>query len=199
MRVLFVLLISLVFCSCLVAGSTLRADDKKEEERWEKGERDFLAMEALLKLEEKEWALEAIQRIDKIRKELDEAERIELFRLKPVPLTDKTKDCKQLFHGYEILFTKKVETPEQRTEAGSFVGKILHWDLLLRMAYCYNPRHGMRASIGKRTLDFVICFECSQIVVYEGDESLGRFALVHMKENPIKRIMDEVENKAKQR
>jgi hypothetical protein len=32
---------------------------------------------------------------------------------------------------------------------------------------CFNPRHGIRAVRGERTVDAVICFECSRVEFYE--------------------------------
>jgi hypothetical protein len=41
-------------------------------------------------------------------------------------------------------------------------------------AKCFNPRHGLRISDGKRTTDVLICFECRNFEVYfEGNKSVG--------------------------
>ena len=35
---------------------------------------------------------------------------------------------------------------------------------------CFDPRHGVRVTTGADTFDFLICFECSKIHVYSGDQ-----------------------------
>ena len=35
-------------------------------------------------------------------------------------------------------------------------------------AGCFRPRHGIRVTLDGKTSDFVICFECWQVKVYEG-------------------------------
>ena len=37
---------------------------------------------------------------------------------------------------------------------------------------CFWPRHALRVVSGRRTVDFLICFECSQIYAYEGSSRL---------------------------
>jgi hypothetical protein len=39
----------------------------------------------------------------------------------------------------------------------------------LMLAACFFPRHGIRATVGKQNVDFVICFECSMVYIYRGD------------------------------
>jgi hypothetical protein len=34
------------------------------------------------------------------------------------------------------------------------------------LAYCFDPRHAIRASVGAQTIDLLICFECSKILVH---------------------------------
>ena len=39
-------------------------------------------------------------------------------------------------------------------------------------AKCFDPRHGIRASVDGKTVDLVICFECSWVYVfYDKDEN----------------------------
>ena len=35
---------------------------------------------------------------------------------------------------------------------------------------CFDPRHGIRATAAGKTVDLVICFECSWVYSYFGDE-----------------------------
>jgi hypothetical protein len=36
-------------------------------------------------------------------------------------------------------------------------------------ARCFIPRHGIRATHDGKTVELVICFECSQLWVHQGD------------------------------
>ena len=38
---------------------------------------------------------------------------------------------------------------------------------------CFIPRHGIRLVREKKTYDLVICFQCLQICVYEGEKEVG--------------------------
>ena len=35
---------------------------------------------------------------------------------------------------------------------------------------CFNPRHGIRATHDGKTVELVICFECSSFDIYSGSE-----------------------------
>jgi hypothetical protein len=181
---------------CLLPPLGFSADDKEEKERWEKLEKQLAELEPAL--EKEEWAVKLKQSISELTKELQKAERIEVFRLNPNPLPDEGKDAKRAFHGYAILVEGQAETAERRKEVASFLGKTLHWNEF-RKALCFNPRHGLRAVSGKQTLDFLICFECYRVQVFEGDKLRSSFALSHPKDNPIEQMLRDVEKKAKER
>jgi hypothetical protein len=187
---------SVALILCLMTPLGLSADDKEEKERWEKLEKRLAELEP--GLEKEEWAVKAKQLINELTKELQNAERIEVFRLNPKPLPDEGKNTKRGFHGYAILIEGQTETAERRKEIASFLGKTLHWNEL-RKALCFNPRHGVRVVSGKQTLDFLICFECYRVQVFEGDKLHSSFALSQPKDNPIEQLLRNVEKKATER
>ena len=43
------------------------------------------------------------------------------------------------------------------------------------VALCFNPRHGIRVRQGDSVLDLVICFECLQVEVFEGEQRAASF------------------------
>ena len=43
------------------------------------------------------------------------------------------------------------------------------------VALCFNPRHGIRVRQGDSVLDLVICFECLQVEVFEGEQRGASF------------------------
>ncbi len=46
-----------------------------------------------------------------------------------------------------------------------------HWggDVVM----CFNPRHGVRIRSGDTTHDLIICYECSQVMIFRGDMRVG--------------------------
>lgn len=71
---------------------------------------------------------------------------------------------------------------------------MLHWNDL-RKALCFEPRHGVRVSLENRTLDFVICFACNRVKIFEGEKLLSEFALARSKNNPIDQILHQLKKK----
>jgi hypothetical protein len=172
-----------------------RGDDKQQKERWEELEKELAQQEA--NLEKDESTVRLKQFIAKMTEHLDKADRISLFRLDPEGLPEKDKEGKKEFHGYEIVSSVVVEENDQRKETAAFLGKILHWNEG-RKALCFNPRHGLRVVSGSRTLDFLICFECHRVRIYEGQKCLAELATTFTDEsNPIEKCLAESEKKAK--
>src|SRR5262249_15617824 len=132
-----------------------------------------------------------------LAKELQKAERIEVFRLNPKPLPDEAKDAKRAFHGYAMLAEGQAETAEHRKEIASFLGKTLHWNEF-RKAACFNPRHGVRVVSGRQAVDFLLCFECYRVDVFDGEKLRSSFALSRPKDNPVEQLLRGLEKKAKQ-
>jgi hypothetical protein len=46
-------------------------------------------------------------------------------------------------------------------------------------AKCFDPRHGIRATHGGKTVELVICFHCSQFILYVGSAEKGPLLLVN--------------------
>lgn len=47
---------------------------------------------------------------------------------------------------------------------------------------CFNPRHGIRATLNGKTVDLLICFGCMQVETYVNDHQLARHS--HINEAP---------------
>jgi hypothetical protein len=98
----------------------------------------------------------------------------ELLSLDPYVLTDKQRRRLQgkLFHGYRVLGRVKIPKSPQRDE----LLRALHQAVANSRGlyiYCFDPRHGIRASVGAQTVDLVICFECERIEIYSPDKALA--------------------------
>src|SRR5262249_544091 len=105
------------------------------------------------------------------------ADAMEVLRLYPVQRGKRRKGAANLFHEYDVLHRVRVAEAKQRKELAASLSKGFHWNSL-RRALCFNPRHGLKASCGKRTLDLLICFECSRIQVYQDNEPAGTITVV---------------------
>jgi hypothetical protein len=105
------------------------------------------------------------------RRALEAPERLELFSLRP---GDDETEPPNPFHDWEMLGSVNVTNAADRKRLS---------EALLKgaaendgeVASCFEPRHALRVTRNRRTFDFVICFECLQVVVYEGDAELGYF------------------------
>ena len=104
---------------------------------------------------------------------LEKADAVELLSLDPLRPKEEPKDG---FHGWKVLgrtapkddATRRMLTADLRAAAGASEGSA---------AACFNPRHGLRVTRAGKTVDLVICFECLQVEVYEGEKDAGRFLI----------------------
>ena len=92
--------------------------------------------------------------------------RFELLSLDPTLLTDKQRRRLKgkLFHRYRVLGRVEIPKGPQRDH----LVQALHEALASAgygLAYCFDPRHAIRASVGAKTIDLLICFECYKISV----------------------------------
>lgn len=91
-----------------------------------------------------------------------------LYSLSPVPERSERQNPTGAtrFHGYLILGQTVVTNRRTRVNVlralYDGIGAAYHG------AACFNPRHGIQATSGQRSLDLVICFECGNIEEYGG-------------------------------
>jgi hypothetical protein len=93
------------------------------------------------------------------------------------------KGAKEKFHDWKVLGKTVVKSKAARRRILAAVLKGVA-DHPRYAAKCFNPRHGIRATLDGRTVDLVICFECYQIEMFEGNEELGD-ALTNRKPQPV--------------
>jgi hypothetical protein len=98
--------------------------------------------------------------------------KFELLSLDPTLLTEKQRQRlgRKLFHGYRVLGRVDVAKGAQRDQ----LVQALHDALASAgygLAYCFDPRHAIRASVGTETVDLLICFECDKILLHLPDTS----------------------------
>jgi hypothetical protein len=98
------------------------------------------------------------------------------------------------FHGYTVVGLFEATDKDERERLRDFLGKAVHWNAL-RMAGRGDPHHGVRATSGKRTLEFTICFG-HLVTVYEDGKCIGALGTeVITTPNPLSEFLEAQEKK----
>ena len=110
---------------------------------------------------------------DRAREILEKASQFELLSIGHGPSPKKpTED----FHGWPVIGKTTVEDSNTRKRLVAALGKGVEENKGDSMK-CFNPRHGIRVTHDGMTADFVICFECFQVVVYVTGDKEQRFLI----------------------
>lgn len=99
------------------------------------------------------------------RKILDEGERFILFSLDPIHPVIRARTAQapgETFHEYAVLGKTEIRDGKQRGELLRALYQGIS-DSDGFVAACFDPRHGISATLGGETVDLVICFECKYI------------------------------------
>jgi hypothetical protein len=107
---------------------------------------------------------------DDIQTILEKADKFELISLDPEHLKDKPADG---FHGWKVLGRTTVKDADVRKTLLAAFEKGVE-ENKGEVARCFDPRHGIRATYGDKTVELVICFECFQVKAF-GDGDLKGF------------------------
>jgi hypothetical protein len=109
--------------------------------------------EPVPKLSEKEQAA-----WDEVKKILAKPTAIELYSLEPT----RDEKAKDHFHGWKVLGKTIVKDDTERKSLLGVAGTIGPG----YGARCFDPRHGIRVSSGDKSIDLIICFECSWVYIH---------------------------------
>ena len=88
---------------------------------------------------------------------------LELYSISP-KFADRPKNKKDGFHGWKILGKTTIKDAGQRRKVTDAILKGIKEGGA--PAKCFIPRHGIRTKWKGKTVDLVICFQCSQIYIY---------------------------------
>jgi hypothetical protein len=100
------------------------------------------------------------EKLKPFREALEKADRLELYSLDP-EAEGKGKDS---FHGWKVLGKVDLKDGGRRDRVVKAVLRGMEEGR--KMAMCFDPRHGLRATRAGKTTDLVICFACSRTVVH---------------------------------
>jgi len=70
------------------------------------------------------------------------------------------------FKGWVVLGQTTVTATDQRQLLADMLRQGLSQWSGRHIISCFNPRHAIRATDGKKTYDFLICFECGRLYYY---------------------------------
>ena len=97
----------------------------------------------------------------KIKTVLETSESFVLLSLDP----SATPDSKEVFHEYKVLGKVDIKDKSERTEILKALQQGIA-DASGNVLGCFNPRHGISATLGSERVELVICFECLSLDVY---------------------------------
>ena len=118
---------------------------------------------------------------------LNKAEQLEVLSLHPLPDKEKSKEY---FHSYPVLGKAIVKDEKARKalvealETGAKENKGI-------AANCFNPRHGLRAKAGDKTVELVICFQCMQVEYVIGDKKKAGFLITKSPEPLFDKVLKD--------
>ncbi len=107
------------------------------------------------------------------QKILDSGGRFVLLSLNPTPAnisTNTAGSAGETFHGYPVLGKTEIKDAKQRKELLRALYRGIA-DSDGSVAGCFNPRHGISATLENKTVELVICFECLSMTVYADGQS----------------------------
>lgn len=77
----------------------------------------------------------------------------------------------EVFHDHTVLGTLELDGKKASRAAGAFQYSLTWPDVSEFM--CFDPRHGLRVTSGGHVYDFLLCYECRQIVVFRDGVGVG--------------------------
>lgn len=99
----------------------------------------------------------------KVQAIMAKADTVELYSLNPDHRTK--KDDQDLFHGWQVLGKTTVKGEDQKKVA-AVLDKVRGG----LGARCFDPRHAVRFATKDTRVDLLICYECSWVYVFVGDD-----------------------------
>jgi hypothetical protein len=85
----------------------------------------------------------------------------------PGPISEKA------FHNCDVLGQTELNEKQLATATEAFQSAVASWNPTGGIAACFNPRHGLRVTANGHTYDFVLCYECKQLYIYEDDKNMA--------------------------
>jgi hypothetical protein len=97
---------------------------------------------------------------------LQNASTVTLFSLDPAITLDELKGFERLRDWVVLGQTDLLDSSDRAAAATAITEAVKNWKG--GAAMCFNPRHALRVTTKNHVYDFIVCFECSQMQVYDG-------------------------------
>jgi len=110
---------------------------------------------------------------DQARAILENASQFELLSIGNDP---SSKNPTEEFHRWPVMGKTTIKDPDTRKRLVAALEKGVQENKGDVMK-CFNPRHGIRVTHEGMSADFVICFECFQVMVYVAGGKGQRFLI----------------------
>jgi hypothetical protein len=120
---------------------------------------------------------------------LTKADSFELYSLDPDP---RNRPAENGFHGWKVLGKTTVKDAEVRQKLVTALEKAAAANDG-SVAGCFNPRHGIRVKRGDKTLDLVICFQCFQVEVFDGDKRDKGFLITDAARDAFNKVLKDAD------
>jgi len=82
------------------------------------------------------------------------------------------------FHNHHVLGQAELDLKQMVTASSAFQSAVANWNPSMGMALCFNPRHGLRVTANGHVFDFVLCYECGQLYIYEDDKNIASLGAI---------------------
>jgi hypothetical protein len=115
---------------------------------------------------------------------LEKAEEIELISLDPGHPEKDERPPKGDYFGWKELGRTTIEDAETRRRVVSAVATGLA-EATGAGANCFDPRHALHASHKDKTVEILICFQCSQVLVYVNDKRQDPYLAISGSPQPV--------------
>ena len=100
---------------------------------------------------------------------LRSSEKATLYSLEP---WEKPAANDRTLHRYKILGQADLDRSQTRAAIAEFEAVVSGWNGLVAM--CFDPRHGIRVTLGGASYDLLLCYECNQLYVYKDGQLVTR-------------------------
>ncbi len=110
------------------------------------------------------------------RRILEKSSQVVLFSVNP---RGNYEPNKQTFHRHEILGQTVVTGAEKTALLASLYDGFVPAPGGAMMFGCFNPRHGIRATLDGKTVDLLLCFSCGQFNGYLNDHQFATYEFVN--------------------
>ena len=75
----------------------------------------------------------------------------------------------ETFHNYKVLGKMDITGQLAWKAANEFLLALRSFSKSTLTADCFNPRHGIRISVNHQTYDYLLCYQCRKMMIFENN------------------------------